>query len=87
MRHGLTVLWMVIWSVTSAVAQVSIGIGLPGVSIEINLPDYPDLVRVPGYRVCYGSTTGFTSSTMACTGSIREMTGTPAPGTAGLGHA
>jgi hypothetical protein len=83
MRHGLTVLWMVIWSVTSAVAQVSIGIGLPGVSIGINLPDYPDLVRVPGYRVCYGSTTGFTSSTMACTGSIREMTGTPAPGTSG----
>jgi hypothetical protein len=53
MRHGLTVLWMVIWSVTSAVAQVSIGIGLPGVSIGINLPYYPDLVRVPGYPVYY----------------------------------
>jgi hypothetical protein len=53
MRHGLTVLWMVVWSVTSAVAQVSIGIGLPGVSIGINLPYYPDLVRVPGYPVYY----------------------------------
>ena len=53
MRHGLTVLWMVVWSVTSAVAQVSIGIGLPGVSIGINLPFYPDLVRVPGYPVYY----------------------------------
>ncbi|HRD98801.1 MAG TPA: hypothetical protein PLA97_20675 [Rubrivivax sp.] len=53
MRHGLIVLWMVVWSVTSAVAQVSIGIGLPGVSIGINLPFYPDLVRVPGYPVYY----------------------------------
>jgi hypothetical protein len=32
-------------------AQVSIGVGLPGVSIGINLPVYPQLVRVPGYRV------------------------------------
>ena len=36
-----------------AVAQVSIGIGLPGVSIGINLPVYPDLVPVPGYPVYY----------------------------------
>ena len=38
---------------TSAIAQVSIGIGLPGVSIGINLPLYPELVRVPGYPVYY----------------------------------
>jgi len=40
---------------TSAVAQVSvgIGIGLPGLSIGINLPVFPDLVRVPGYPVYY----------------------------------
>ena len=53
MRYGFVVLWMLLWSVTSAVAQVSIGIGLPGVSIGINLPAYPELVRVPDYPVYY----------------------------------
>jgi hypothetical protein len=38
---------------TSALAQVSVGIGLPGVSIGINLPVYPQLVQVPGYPVYY----------------------------------
>jgi hypothetical protein len=40
-------------AVTSATAQVSVGIGLPGVSIGINLPVYPQLVQVPGYPVYY----------------------------------
>ena len=53
MRAGLIVLWMALCSVTSAVAQVSIGIGLPHVSIGINLPLYPELVPVPGYPVYY----------------------------------
>ena len=53
MRYGLIVLWMLLCSVTSAAAQVSIGIGLPGVSIGINLPLYPELVPVPGYPVYY----------------------------------
>ena len=53
MRYGLLVLWMLFWSATSAIAQVSIGIGLPGVSIGINLPLFPELVRVPGYPVYY----------------------------------
>ena len=55
MRYGLIVLWMWLGSVTSAIAQVSIGvgIGLPGVSIGINFPLYPELVRVPGYPVYY----------------------------------
>jgi hypothetical protein len=53
MRYGLIVLWMLFGSVTSAIAQVSIGIGLPGVSIGINLPLYPELVQVPGYPVYY----------------------------------
>ena len=44
---------MMCCSVTSAIAQVSIGIGLPGVSIGINLPVYPQLVQVPGYPVYY----------------------------------
>jgi len=55
MRHLLIVIWMLLGSMTSAMAQVSvgIGIGLPGVSIGINLPVFPDLVRVPGYPVYY----------------------------------
>jgi hypothetical protein len=53
MRFGLIVMWMLFWSVTSAMAQVSVGVGLPGVSIGINLPVYPELVPVPGYPVYY----------------------------------
>jgi hypothetical protein len=53
MRTGLLVLWMLLCSITSAAAQVSVGIGLPGVSIGINLPVYPQLVLVPGYPVYY----------------------------------
>ena len=53
MRYRLVVLCMLLCSATSAMAQVSIGIGLPGVSIGINLPLYPELVLVPGYPVYY----------------------------------
>jgi hypothetical protein len=53
MRHLLIGLCMLCCSVTSTLAQVSIGIGLPGVSIGINLPVYPEFVRVPGYPVYY----------------------------------
>ena len=53
MRRMFMVLWMLSWSVPSAMAQVSVGIGLPGVSIGINLPLFPELVPVPGYPVYY----------------------------------
>jgi hypothetical protein len=53
MRYLLIVLLMLSWSVPSAMAQVSVGIGVPGVSIGINLPVYPELVPVPGYPVYY----------------------------------
>src|SRR5476649_569892 len=53
MRYVLIVLCMLFGSVTSAMAQLSIGIGLPGVSIGVNLPVYPELVPVPGYPVYY----------------------------------
>ncbi len=46
MRYLFIALWMVFLSATSAVAQVSVSIG-------INVPVYPDLVRVPGYPVYY----------------------------------
>jgi hypothetical protein len=53
MRHLIVVLCMLLAAMTSAVAQVSVGIGLPGVSIGINLPLFPQLVLVPGYPVYY----------------------------------
>ena len=53
MRALFLLLWMLLCSITSASAQVSVGIGLPGVSIGINLPVYPQLVAVPGYPVYY----------------------------------
>ena len=55
MRNVLILLSMLLFSATSAVGQVSVGVGiaLPGVSIGINLPAYPQLVRVPGYPVYY----------------------------------
>ena len=53
MRYAIIVLLMLFGSATPAIAQVSIGIGLPGVSIGINLPVYPEFVQVPGYPVYY----------------------------------
>ena len=53
MRYRLIVLLMLLFSVAPVSAEVSIGIGLPGVSIGINLPMYPELARVPGYPVYY----------------------------------
>jgi len=53
MLNELNVLWMLLFAVTPAVAQVSVGIGLPNVSIGINLPLYPELVPIPGYPVYY----------------------------------
>jgi hypothetical protein len=52
-RYGLIALCLLSCSVTSATAQVSIGIGLPNVSIGIHLPLFPELVPVPGYPVYY----------------------------------
>jgi hypothetical protein len=53
MRYIVVLQLALCGAVTSAIAQVSIGIGLPGVSIGINLPVYPQLVQVPGYPVYY----------------------------------
>ena len=53
LRYGLIALLMLFCSVTTASAQVSIGIGLPNVNIGINLPFFPELVPVPGYPVYY----------------------------------
>lgn len=53
MRHRIVVFLMLWCAVSAAPAQLSIGIGLPGVSIGINLPLAPQLVPVPGYPVYY----------------------------------
>lgn len=53
MRHGAIVFCLLLGSATLAVAQMSIGIGLPGISIGINLPSFPVLVQVPGHPVYY----------------------------------
>ena len=53
MRYALIVMSMLFWSATSALAQVSVWIGLPGVSIVINIPVYPEFVQVPGHPVYY----------------------------------
>ena len=46
MRHALIVLWALCCAVVPATAQVSVSIG-------INVPLYPQLVRVPDYPVYY----------------------------------
>ncbi len=38
---------------TAALAQVSVGIALPGVNIGINVPVYPRMIQVPGHPVYY----------------------------------
>lgn len=53
MRMKLILLLMLSCLMAPAMAQVSIGIGLPNVSIGINLQTYPQLVPVPGYPVYY----------------------------------
>lgn len=53
MRNAIAVIVVLLGSIMPAAAQVSVGIGLPGVSIGINLPAYPQLVPVPGYPVYY----------------------------------
>jgi hypothetical protein len=55
MRNLLLALPLLLGQLPAAQAQVSVGIGieLPGVSIGINLPIFPDLQPVPGYPVYY----------------------------------
>jgi len=53
MRYLLLALPLLLGQVPAAQGQVSVGIQIPGVSIGINLPIYPELVRVPGYPVYY----------------------------------
>lgn len=53
MRYALIALSILLGSTAPAMAQVSIGISIPGVTIGINQPVFPELVPVPGYPVYY----------------------------------
>ncbi len=53
MRYSLVMPLMLLCPAIVAPAQVSVGINLPGLSIGINQPVYPNLVPVPGYPVYY----------------------------------
>lgn len=53
-RYGAVILGLLLCcSAAPALAQISIGIGLPNIRIGINLPLFPELVPVPGYPVYY----------------------------------
>ncbi len=60
LRTLFLVLPLLLAQTPAAQAQVSVGIGIevPGVSIGINLPTFPDLQRVPGYPVYYAADAG-----------------------------
>ena len=53
--HGFIVMSLLLFPATHAKAEVNIGIGigLPNLSIGINLPMFPTLEAVPGYPVYY----------------------------------
>ncbi|MDR3411993.1 MAG: hypothetical protein P4L87_13795 [Formivibrio sp.] len=53
MRNKIILLSILLCPLAPAMAQVSIGIGLPNVSIGVHLGTYPKLVPVPGYPVYY----------------------------------
>jgi hypothetical protein len=53
MRYSIMALALLLGPATSARAQVSVAVGVPGISIGINVPVYPELVQVPGYPVYY----------------------------------
>jgi len=53
MRYALIALSILLGAATPAMAQVSVTVAIPGVSIGINQPVYPELVLVPGYPVYY----------------------------------
>jgi len=53
MRYLILVASLLVSPIVAAEAQVSVGISLPGISIGINQPAYPQMVVVPGSPVYY----------------------------------
>jgi len=58
MRCTLILSSMLLASTLPANAQMSVAIGTPNASIGINLPVYPEFVRVPSYPVYYAPRVG-----------------------------
>ena len=52
------VLVCALMSLTPAIGQVSVSVAVPGLSIGLNVPTYPELVPVPGYPVYYAPRLG-----------------------------
>ncbi|MBL0143003.1 MAG: hypothetical protein IPP91_13095 [Betaproteobacteria bacterium] len=53
MRYLIIALSLLVAQAMPARAEVSFGFQGPGISIGINIPTYPQLVRIPGYPVYY----------------------------------
>lgn len=53
MRHVLIALSILLGAASPAMAQFSVTVAIPGASIGISQPMYPELVLVPGYPVYY----------------------------------
>jgi hypothetical protein len=58
MRYKFILLAGLLGPMVPVSAQVSVAIGTPNVSIGINLPVYPEFVRVPSYPVYYAPQVG-----------------------------
>ena len=58
MRYTIILSSLLLAPVFPASAEVGVVIGTPSVSIGINLPVYPEFVRVPDYPVYYAPQTG-----------------------------
>jgi len=58
MRRWILILLVACAAASSASAQLSVGVAVPGVSIGIHVPVYPELVPVPGYPVYYAPRLG-----------------------------
>ena len=53
MRYALMALWLLLCPPALADVSVGVRVAIPGLSIGINMPTYPTLVRVPNYPVYY----------------------------------
>ena len=61
MRHRMSCLLLalpvLLFTATTAQAQFSMQVSLPGIDVGINMPTYPMMVQVPGYPVYYAEQT------------------------------
>ncbi len=59
MRYAIILSSLLLGTALPASAEVSIAIGVPGLSIGINMPVYPQYQRIPNYPVYYAPQSGF----------------------------